>query len=53
MKMYKVSSVKTGTEHVRGRDAAIKRARELRDEYQPAFGVTVERDDGTVIYTAR
>lgn len=51
MTTYTISSIKQ-TEKFNGTlDEAIDRAIALDEEYQPAFGVQVEDDDETILFS--
>lgn len=49
---YTLSSCKTADETVTGYREACARARAIQREYQAAYGVSVARPDGHVVYTA-
>jgi ABC-type cobalt transport system substrate-binding protein len=50
MTTYEIKSVKVNEQFSGSLDDAIARAKEIRDEYAPAFGVQVETASGEEVY---
>lgn len=48
--IYTIKSIKTAPETRETLDAAIDRAREINDEYQPSFGVQIEDAAGETVW---
>ena len=50
METYRIESIKTKEQFSGSLEDAIVRANEIRDEYDPAFGVQVENESGDCVY---
>lgn len=50
MSLFQITSVKHWEKFDGTLEDAITRARQINDEYQPAWGTQIETDDGQIVW---